>query len=141
MASKTTAFEEQAKPHAHWEKVVSAAYLRMIGHTQKEAAVAVGRNARTLREWESDDTLWNAARNAARDRWLTEVADAARRSVLKAASKNADLGMKLLERLDPALAPKKDEDKPASSIILNLGFGARGPIAEPKEVPGEQLTA
>lgn len=107
MAAQTAAPERSASRHKHWDKVVSAAYLRIIGHTQEEAATAVGRNARTIREWEADAELWNAARDEARDRWLQEVTDAARRSVLKAAGRNADLGLKVLERVDPAFAPKQ----------------------------------
>jgi hypothetical protein len=107
MAQQPASPEHGTQRHKHWDKVVSAAYLRIIGHTQAEAAEAVGRNARTIREWEADTALWNAARDEARDRWLREVTDAARRSVLKAAGRNADLGLKVLERVDPAFAPKQ----------------------------------
>src|SRR5690606_28571284 len=50
---KSAPDESQKKRPAHWEKRVSAAYLRILGATQAEAARAVGRSARTIRLWES----------------------------------------------------------------------------------------
>lgn len=105
---KPAARQESEKPHAHWEKVVSAAYLRMIGATQKEAAAAVGRSERSIRDWESNEELWTRARVVARSRWLNDAEDAARGAVLKSLrAGNADMGLRLLERLDEDLAPPK----------------------------------
>lgn len=93
----------------YWDKWVSAAYLRIMGATQIEAAKGVGRSERTLQRWEEDEETWRAARKEAEDRWLVEVKDASRRSVLKAAGRNAEMGLKILERIDPALAPPKQK--------------------------------
>lgn len=108
MSEKSSDFESDEKLHAHWDKVVSAAYLRMIGATQEAAAAAVGRSGRTIRSWESEEELWTHARAEARSRWLTDAEDAARSAVLKSMQLgNADLGKWLLERVEPALAPPK----------------------------------
>lgn len=107
MAGKSSAPTLEKKRHAHWDKVVSAAYLRIIGHTQEQAASGVGRSERTIQLWEADAELWAAAREEARGRWLQATIDASRQSVLKAAGRNADLGLKILERVDPELAPKQ----------------------------------
>jgi hypothetical protein len=81
----------------------------MIGHTQAEAAVAAGRNERTIREWEADRELWAAARSAADERWLADTLDKARQTVNRAAGRIPDLAFKLLERTDPRLAPPKQK--------------------------------
>lgn|SRR5690606_4679649 len=106
MARKSSSRDPKKKPHAHWDKVVLAAYLRILGATQVEAAISVGRSERTIQLWEADKELWEAAREEARKRWLRDVIDASRRSVLKAAGRNADLGFRILERIDPELAPR-----------------------------------
>lgn len=54
---------------AHWENRVSAAYLRLISATQKEAAKAVGVNERTVRDWEKQKN-WPDAQAEARSKWL-----------------------------------------------------------------------
>jgi hypothetical protein len=93
----------------HWDKRVAAAYLRMMGLTQGDAANAVGRSKRSVAEWEADKTTWALAREEARQRWLGDVTDAARVSLLKNL-KEANSGMlalQVLERLDADLAPAK----------------------------------
>jgi hypothetical protein len=107
MAVKPAPSEAPTPPHRHWDKIVAYAYLRVLGHTQVEGARGVGRSKRAVQLWEADADLWRAARDEARERWLDEVTDAARRSVLKAAGRNADLGLKVLEKLDPAFAPPR----------------------------------
>ena len=90
----------------YWEKAVLCAYYRLLGATQKAAGAAVGRSERTVRVWEADRTLWTRASEEARQRWLGEVTSAARHSLLKAAlGADGDLALKILERLDPDLAP------------------------------------
>lgn len=121
MSKKSSAPAQEKKRHAHWDKVVSAAYLRMIGHTQEEAARGVGRSQRTIQLWEADTELWAAAREEARGRWLQATVDASRQSVLKAAGRNADLAFRILERVDPELAPPKQKHE-------HSGEGG-GPIA------------
>jgi hypothetical protein len=98
---------KEEKPHLHWEKVVLAAYLRMMGHTQEEAGAAVNRAERTVRVWEADKELWEKARQEGRRRWYEEAADAARQSVLRGVRRNPELGFRFLEKIDPELAPPK----------------------------------
>lgn len=88
------------------DKIVSAAYLRMLGSTQAQAAKAVGRSPRTLRRWESASS-WAAAREEARRRWLAGLTDAARRTLLDSVRQGEDgrLALAVLERLEPELAP------------------------------------
>lgn len=107
--AKHSAESKTESPHAHWDKLVSAAYLRMLGATQADAATAVGRNARTIRMWEADSELWANARAEARTRWLTDLTDKARRRLLDSMEKpeNGDLALKVLERMDDALLPAK----------------------------------
>jgi hypothetical protein len=91
---------------AYWEKLVLASYLRILGATQKEAGAAVGRSVRTIRVWENDTALWRRATEEAHTRWLAEVTALARRQLLKAATTaDGDLALRLLERIDTALAP------------------------------------
>jgi hypothetical protein len=113
MGGKAAGSDASQTRHRHWDKVVSAAYLRMIGHTQAEVATSAGRSERTIQAWEADRELWTAARDEARGRWLQEVTDAARRSVLKGAGRIPDLGLKILERIDPELAPPKQQHEHA----------------------------
>lgn len=109
MKEKPSAAQKNASLHAHWDKLVSAAYLRMLGATQDEAATAVGRTDRTIREWESDAELWAQARAEARTRWLSDLSDKARKRLLESLDKpeNGDLALKVLERMDDALLPAK----------------------------------
>lgn len=96
------------KPHRHWDKLVSAAYLRMMGATQDEAAEAVGRAGRTLRGWEADRDVWALAREEARSRWLVDLEDASRQAVLKVIQQgHANMAFQVLERIDPNLSPKQ----------------------------------
>ena len=102
---KRTAFEVPNEPARYWMKRVSAAYLRMLGATQIDAAKAVGRNARTIREWEAHET-WPAAREAARRLWLVDLSDASRHALLQTIrGGNGDLALKVLERIDDELRP------------------------------------
>lgn len=111
--AKSSADAELDNPHAHWDKLVSAAYLRMLGATQDDAATQVGRTARTVRMWEADKELWTQARDEARSRWLTDLTDSARRRLLDSMEKpeNGDLALKVLERMDDALRPAKQRSE------------------------------
>lgn len=98
----------EVKRPPHWDKLVSAAYLRIMGATQNETAKGVGRSLRTIQLWEAQKELWQAARAEARDRWLSDVVDASRSTVLKAVrSGNAELGFTIIERVDDELAPPR----------------------------------
>jgi hypothetical protein len=93
-------------PPKLWERHVLAAYWRMLGATQKEAGAAVGRSARTIRDWEADGPTWMQAREEARRRWLNELTDAARLTLLKTIREgHGMLAMQVLERVDEDLAP------------------------------------
>lgn len=105
--------ESQKKRPAHWEKRVSAAYLRILGATQAEAGRAVGRSERTIRLWESDPS-WADARREAEERWLVDLKDASRRTILDSIrAGNAQLAREMLERLDERLAPPKQRHEHA----------------------------
>lgn len=116
--AKSSADAEMDNPHAHWDKLVSAAYLRMLGATQEDAATQVGRTARTIRMWEADKELWTKARDEARSRWLTDLTDKARRRLLDSMDKpeSGDLALKVLERMDDALLPPKQRTEMSGEI-------------------------
>ena len=95
----------------HWEKRVAAAYFRMLGYTQAATGTTVGRSERTIQDWEADKPTWALAREEARQRWLGNVTDAARVTLLTTL-KDANQGflaLQVLERLDPDLAPAKQQ--------------------------------
>ena len=95
------------RPH-FWEKRVLAAYLRMCGQSQKDVAAAIGRTDRTIRLWEAEPDTWQAARAEAALRWLGDLVDAARGTVIAAVrAGDAEIGLKILERTIAALAPPK----------------------------------
>lgn len=109
-AKKVSGERKTKKKPKQWDKMVSAAYLRILGRTQKETAESVGRSERTIRDWESlDKDRWNEARREAESRWLQDATDASRRSVLRGVERNPDMGFRFLERVDPALAPPKQK--------------------------------
>src|SRR5262245_48118038 len=117
-ASSASADVQAPRPR-YWEKVVMVAYLRMLGSTQKDAGTAVGRAKRTVAEWEADKTTFAQAREEARRRWLGEVSDAARSGLLRALQGDAgDLALKVLERLDPDLAPATQRLKHEGQVDL-----------------------
>jgi hypothetical protein len=92
-----------AKPRS-WSIAVSAAYLRLTGSTQQQAAEAAGCSERTLRGWEAAE-WWTDAAAEASDRWLEGVTASARRRLAVAAGQDAGLALRILERTDPRLAP------------------------------------
>ena len=106
----------------YWEKLVLASYHRLLGSTQAQAGAAVGRSPRTIRSWEADRVLWQRASEEARQRWLGEITAAARRAVLDNAGTDVDLALKLLERLDPDLAPPTQRHK----VHHEVGEGLSG---------------
>jgi hypothetical protein len=102
-----------------WEKWVLYAYLRMLGATQKDAASAVGRKKRTCQVWEEHRALYAQARDEARQRWLGDVVDTARATLLKSLRDGAgELALKVLERIDPALAPPAQRLKHEGQVDL-----------------------
>ena len=118
-APKHAAFDDGTPCPAFWEKCVLAAYLRLLGGSQPQAGAAVGRNERTIRNWEADTALWTRAVDAAKERWLGEVTSLARRQLLKAmVTADGDLALKVLERLDDALAPAAHRLKHEGALKL-----------------------
>jgi cell division inhibitor SulA len=105
-APKLAAFADGTPVPRHWEKRVLTCYLRMMGLTQPEAGKAVGRAARTVRTWESETVTWTQARTEAEARWLRELTDEARVTLLAAIKQGAgDLALRVLERTVQGLAP------------------------------------
>jgi hypothetical protein len=118
-APKFAAFDDGTPRPACWEKAVLAAYYRLLGGSQPQAAAAVGRSVRAVRYWEADKALWARATLAAKDRWLGEVTSLARRQLLKASAvADGELALKLLERLDDALAPPAHRLKHEGQVAL-----------------------
>ena len=95
----------QERPR-HWDNRVSAAYFRMCGFTQREAAEAAGVSERTIRNYEAHPSFCEA-KNEARNRWFVSLDVRARAALFNGLGEKGkgDLGLKVLERLDPRLAP------------------------------------
>ena len=105
----------------HWERHILAAYLRMMGSTQEQAARAVGRSVRTIRDWEADKVHWNLAREEAKGRWLTELMDASRVSLLQTIrAGDGELSFRVLERTDEALAPPAYQHKHSGEVDVTM---------------------
>jgi hypothetical protein len=120
---KLAAFPPDPPLPRHWEKRVLASYLRMMGLMQAEASRAVGRAARTLRRWEAETSTWERARLEAEQRWLRELTDAARVTLLRAIRAGAgELALRVLERTVEALAPPQQR----LSVSHTVGEGLSG---------------
>jgi hypothetical protein len=119
-----TAYAQRANPPPlpYWEKCILAAYLRMMGATQRDAARAVGRSLRTIATWESHKDQWALALDEARKRWLIDLTHASRAALLGTIKEgNGMLALQVLERLDPELAPPKQRvDVELSDGLANL---------------------
>jgi hypothetical protein len=105
-AEKTAGQEEPAPRPKHWDNMVRAAMMRVLGATQKEAAEAAGRSERTVRDWEGSP-LWREALVEVEGLWLQDLKFAAMGTVLRNAAVNPMLGWDVLQRLVPALAPPR----------------------------------
>lgn len=68
---------------SYWPQLVQYSYLRELGHSQQQAAEAVGRAARTTRRWEADTEVYQLARISARMIWNHELNTRARRRLAK----------------------------------------------------------
>jgi DNA-binding XRE family transcriptional regulator len=80
----------------------------MLGASQQAAAGAIHRSKRTVQYWENDKPTWTLAREEAAARWLSDLVDAARGTVLTAVQGgDAALAMTILERCIAELAPPK----------------------------------
>ena len=121
-SAETARTEAEAAKH---EKMVSAAYLRLLGHTQEQAATSVGVSERTVWAWENERTDWPDVVREARKRWLSGLAGTARDTLHKAIRdvQNGKLALDVIERLDPDLLPARMRheivgDLPTISIEL-----------------------
>jgi len=104
------------------ETALSVAYLRTLGSTQEEAALAAGVDRRTVQRWEGS-SWWPEVRREAADRWLSGVVGRARHALLRAlAEPDGNLALKVLERTVPQLAPT--ERVANQGAIARLDFGA-----------------
>lgn len=93
----------------NWDKAVSAAYLRLTSYSQKDAAKGAGVGERTLIRWEKSD-WWPRALEEAANRWLQHLTAVSRRTLFAAIKAgDADKALKILERVDPRLAPPKQQ--------------------------------
>ena len=88
------------------DKALSAAYLRILGHTQTEAESGAGCAERTVRQWESC-SWWPEILAEAESRWLSGLMSKARGTLLR--DMDANLALKILERRIPELAPGRVE--------------------------------
>ena len=105
----------------HWERHILAAYLRMMGSTQVQAAKAVGRSVRTIRDWEADKCLWDLAREEARKRWMRELVDVSRGALLaKVRGGDGDLAFRILERVEEELAPPAYQMRHSGDIDVTM---------------------
>ncbi len=91
----------------NWDKSVSAAYLRLLGLSQKKAARSAGIGERTLARYELSEWWPDACREAV-DRWMQQL-EIECRSTVMAAVKAGDVttALKILERIDKRLAPPR----------------------------------
>ncbi len=101
------------------EICLSAAYLRLLGATQADAANAAGVDARTLGRWESC-TWWADIQREAGERWLQGLAARARRGLQSAVEEDGALALRVLERLEPGLAPVPHR----IGLTLELDYGS-----------------
>ena len=92
------------KPEPHspkWDAIISYAYLRILGETQKTAAEAAGIGERSGREYEVQ-TWWPDAVDEAERRWLNGMRAKARRSIQKKVEESDWQATRFtLENLDP----------------------------------------
>lgn len=92
------------KPH-DWDKAVAAAYLRMIGLSQVDAANGAGIGERTIVRWEQC-SWWQDARDEASDRWLNDLVAESRATLMKSIKAGDPIrALQVLERRDQRLAP------------------------------------
>lgn len=108
--------QAEAERPRNWDQWVTAAFLRLLGVTQKDAARAAGVGLRTLCRYEADPR-WPQAVLEAQERWLKGLDGQVRRKLLEALSGDPDdrLLMWYAERRFPQLAQPAIQ-RPAPSI-------------------------
>jgi hypothetical protein len=131
----------------NWHKWVKAAYFRTITDTQKEAAEAAGISVRSLRDYENHPDLGALARQEARLLFHSDLLDQAMKAVLLSTKRgNADLGFRVLERLDPAFAPpvqriaaRTQNEHAIAAAVIELPAESEGLESEEPEDVLERL--
>jgi hypothetical protein len=124
--------EEKTLLPRYWEKRVLAAYLLMMGDTWEATCRKIGRSKMTLSYWKRDIVWWEKAKAEAEKRWLYDVKDAARRAVYSqlTVERDGDLGLKVLERLDPDFAPKQKVEhtgEDGKDLVIRVVYGDGSP--------------
>lgn len=87
-----------------WDKVLSAAYLRLTGETQEAVATAIGCARQTISVWEGSP-FWPNAVHEATERWLSGLREKAMKGLETGVGKDGKLALDVLERLMPELSP------------------------------------
>ena len=109
-----------------WPKWLMSAYIRDMGGSQKQAAVAAGVSERTVWTWENEKPdLWKRAREEARELWASDMDGAARARVLTAVRDEDDTQTAKwwLEKTDSGIRQAKLEDLTASKAAGTGGGG------------------
>ena len=104
---KTAASRDPVRRPVNWDKVISVAYLRLLGASQSVAAEQAGASERSVRSWEAC-SWWKDALVEARQRWLRGGDAAAMRGLLKALSSETEYATTSrwwADRRIPELAP------------------------------------
>ena len=100
----TSESDDPVRAPRHRDLALGVAHLRQLGCSQSEAAKATGVTTRTVGRWEAC-SWWPDVQREAAERWLVGLAARARRGLEGAVSEDGRLALRVLERLDPALAP------------------------------------
>jgi len=114
---------ETRKPQK-WDKCVSAAYLRLLGATQKQAGKQVGVHDDTIHVWEHRP-WWPDAVFEARSRWLRGGDAAAMRGLLKAFDDPEEYAQHArwwADRRIPEMAPPKQRVDSTVSTVEKYEF-------------------
>jgi hypothetical protein len=112
-----------ARPN-DWDTACSAAYLRLLGATQKQAAEGAGCSVRSIGVWETC-SWWADALAEARQRWLRGGDAAAMTGIMKALKDDreyAAMSKYWADRRIPELAP------PSHKVDATVGGPAGGPL-------------
>lgn len=93
------------RPRAkNWTKIVTVAAHRILGASREAAAAACQVSPQAVVRWEKSP-WWGLAQQEAREQWLQTLAGKARRGLENHVQSDGHLALKVLERVDPALAP------------------------------------
>lgn len=120
--------DKVAKPH-HREKAIKVAAMMMAGSTQKEAAEAAGVGVRTVHRWCASD-FWEGIQEEARTQYMSDLEAYCLRAVIDAVKDgDANLALKVLERIDP----KVWGPKTGTNVIVD--------VTDPPAADGDELVA